>query len=77
MNPKSIDILKRTATIKYEGDFLSSGAEIPTLKVKAIYALSGGYNLVARKVDITRYEQIKKRFDQAVSDMAYELKQAG
>lgn len=75
MNPKSIDILKKVAIIKWEGDFLSSGAEIPTLEVKAIYALSGGYNLMARKVDLARYEQIKKRFDQAVSDMAYELKQ--
>jgi protein involved in polysaccharide export with SLBB domain len=76
MNPKSIDILKKVAIIKFEGEFLSK-AEIPTLKVKAIYALSGGYNQMARKVDLARYEQIKKRYDQAVSDMAYELKKAG
>lgn len=73
MNSKTLKIGKKVATISVEGEF--ANAEIPTLKVTAVYALLGGYNQVARKVDLPTFQKIQKRFNDAVSDMAYELKQ--
>lgn len=42
--------------------------------IKALYALCGGYNEVARNVDIEYFEKQKEKFQAIVSDLAYSMK---
>lgn len=66
MNVKKLKLgAKCTATITIESNDLD--------EVNAIYALLGGYNEVARTVNIDTYEKLKMQFNTVLANMTYEL----
>lgn len=59
---------------------LTLGSKVATLKlhteypinlkyVTALYALSGGYNEVARDVDLEEYKKLQKKFNEVIQEM--------
>ena len=67
MNAKNLKIGKTTSTIKIEHD----NSEIfKTYKeMQSIYALLGGYNEVARHIDIDKFKEIQGRFNNAIMEI--------
>ncbi|GAB3068062.1 hypothetical protein [Pedococcus soli] len=68
MSVKSLSIGAKVATIKINTDYFSGDTE-----ARAIYALLGGYNEVARGVDITEFQVIQRDFRMAVNAMKAKL----
>lgn len=67
MNVKKLKLgSKCTATITIESKSLD--------EVNALYALLGGYNEVARTVDIDTFEKLSKQFNTVLANMTYQLK---
>jgi len=62
---KSLKITAMTCRITLEKGY-QADAE---LEFKALAVLMGGYNQYGRAVELEKYEQVKKRFDQALCDM--------
>jgi hypothetical protein len=67
MNAENLKIGKTTSTIKIKHD----NYEIfKTYKeIQSIYALLGGYNEVARHIDIDKFKEIQGRFKDAIADL--------
>ncbi len=62
---KSISNTEKTATIKFERRSSDDDS-----KINALYALSGGYNQVARHVDIERYNELARQYNVLIAEMA-------
>lgn len=69
MAAKKLHIGQTVTTIKIEHDSSMQYKERVTRRMKSIYALLGGYNEVARSVDLEVFEKIKERFDDAVLEL--------
>lgn len=67
-NAKNLKIAKTTSVITLEhGNTEMSVAEAK--EVKAIYALLGGYNAVARHIDVDKFHAIQERFKDAIQEL--------
>jgi hypothetical protein len=73
---KSLSVGDRVATIKLEGMSNPSVTNIELrTELNAIYALLGGYNEVARGVDVDEFHEIQKRFKGTIWEMAQKLRE--
>lgn len=61
MNVKSLTTTSKIATIKLHMD--------NELKVRAVYALLGGYNEVARNVDLVEFHDLEDQFKVIVTQL--------
>lgn len=68
---KSYDQTLKTSTIKLNKD----GAWDEAV-AKSVYALIGGYNEVARSVDINEFNELEAEFADVVKKMAHKLYKA-
>lgn len=66
MNVKSLNLggNGKTSTIKLVGH---------PADIKAVYALLGGYNEVARKIDVNDFHEVQKQFKEVVQEISDKL----
>lgn len=72
---KSLQLGEKVNTLKVDNASYASKAEAD-LDTKAVYALLGGYNQVARGVDLNTFAEIKKKFHYLVDELADLIKHA-
>lgn len=71
INAKSLSKGKTTTTIKVEHNKLDDAT---SSEINALYALLGGYNQVARHVDLDKFKQIQSMFNDAISELTWLIK---
>lgn len=60
---------EKIANIKVEAVSYAANKDAQT-EAKAVYALLGGYNQVARGVDLEKYNELRTKFDYIVDELA-------
>lgn len=72
LSVKSLTHKAKISTIKLER-YSAAGDVVAQQHVAAVYALLGGYNEVARNVDLEQYAQLKEDFERIVEKLAYAM----
>jgi hypothetical protein len=68
MNSKSLNIGKTTTKITIEHDNTDDSVKVSN-RIIALYILLGGYNEFGRSIDLDKYKDIKRRFNECISEI--------